>query len=343
MKGTPRRYKPLDFQKLNFNEPIVLTNLPREQKSVRSAGSSSLEFATSWFRLPDGRRAFFKTYWQDKPNMVNDYLISKLFEKISVKSAEYKPATIFVDPEKESPDSHVHTFGDVMGLITIDFLKKGEKLVPLFSLVDSTYSDDYDEDIEQYQASLQDAMNALDDYVERGLIEDKNAKESVYKIVLVDTLTLQNDRSTQTNFDIIKKEDGTYRLAPVFDHESAFNLGVYMTDPRANEEIEFSAEDSIKQFHPSSNFDICIKDKKDTRSLLKRLNSFASMACDDEDIMQWTQEVLSVDLSELYEEIERDGVIPSPEYKAYTIELFNTMKASLEKEIKNEQASRKAK
>ncbi len=165
-----------------------------------SIGASTALYGDKWFII-DGEKAIFKDFagggtgHKDK-RIINEILCSQLAKNLNINSARYQKAEIH----------------SLKGLVSYNFLKEGDELIPLSKL---------SRDTENFNEIVK---NVLDYAKSNNLNCDKNLFTlDLFKMTLLDYLTLQTDRHSW-NICFIKDKNSNLSLSPVFDNEYAFAL-----------------------------------------------------------------------------------------------------------------------
>lgn len=144
--------------------------------------------------------------------------------------------------EFDYEDERIDSFKNSKGVITHNFLKPGEKLVPIGEMMSQVtseyiYSDEkimklYNvnnlkkEDAVNKLNNLEDIWPILDRYFMNYPNKDQivsKIMDNLVKIYFFDIITLQGDRHIW-NFGIIIDEKGNVRTAPIFDNSNMCNL-----------------------------------------------------------------------------------------------------------------------
>ncbi len=313
MKMKNRYYKP-SFNKLKSKQLIDLSKCvtrPEEYYHFATA------FKDSWFMLPDGKKGTFIQYYgydeeQDDiryARMTNELLLSKLFAQVGIDSATYLPARK----------------GESDGLFLIQPADKNEKRMTLLHGC----------------SSLIEVFDKIDQYDAENKLVDKQLKEKLFKLMIVDILTMQQDRGgfmgNSSNLDFFmyrsKEPNKGYSLAPVINNEYAYNIGTYQ-----GEKFIYSDAD-IKEYLETY-WDGLPITSRPCKNQNQRIDELCKLAKGNSTLMNALNEVLdNFSVQTAYDQLKKDGINVSGNYKKFTIGVSEQIKQcflekinSLEKE-----------
>ncbi len=300
-------YKPADINELSIRDIINLNDcslsIRHDSKSRCSfLGSSSALYSNIWFNFADGRRGIFKTYGytHDPTNlyrnarMVNEIFLSRLLKELGIPTADYRFAK-FTDNGKVFD-----------GVISFDVLAPEEIFV--------------NQDFKQ--ETLQDLFDSINNKQMMGKNIDKNIKEQIFKLFVLDILTMQNDRmgTEGRNLHFIEGKDG-YRLC-ILDSEYAMNM--------------LSVENGKQRyrFDPSAQPHLFIRSSKDGMPIFcayinqyDRMQQLYEMAIDDPTLMRPLKQVLSLDFKKTLDKMREEGIAISDAYRDYILYATDEMRS----------------
>ena len=204
------------IEKLDLIEFENLINLKefRAKKREGQTGVSSYKLGSYWFDLPKGL-AIFKDFGAGSNSdalrqtyMSNELMVAELAEQIGLPHAEYEPARI----------------GNVVGLVSYDALR-GAKI----SSVD-------------IKNVFQVNQTAILNRQLRESLDIEQINESMFKMSILDILTLQADRNDGSFKYVIDEQTGKITMSALWDNERAFFENFTM---RTGGEINF--EDNLEE------------------------------------------------------------------------------------------------
>lgn len=192
------------FDNLYLAKGIDLLKFRYFKRKDFSFGISTSKYSDKWFNLPKGA-AIFKTFDDNEfiesknYRMINELVCNKLANQLNIPCAEYEPATYEEDT----------------GLVTYNVAKHHEKLINSGEL--------YRYNIKEN--SYEEFDNLIDYYKDRDIynINKKQVMLDIYKIMVFDALTMQQDRHLYNIHFIIDKLDNSLKVAPLIDNEFAFS------------------------------------------------------------------------------------------------------------------------
>ncbi len=180
--------------------PVNLELAKSLKKQFDGSGISVVRGENCWYALKEGN-AIFKTYGDmyyvrtKEFRRINELLCYELAKKMGVPCAKYLPA---IKDKRQ-------------GNISFDVRKKGERLISYNSLIkyDST--------------NIEDMVVDLYEYCDKKLyVLDPNIENDLYKVVVFDTLTLQQDRHLNNIHMLYNKQNNFLYLSPLIDNEMSF-------------------------------------------------------------------------------------------------------------------------
>lgn len=188
-----------------------------------------------WF-LYNNQKYLYKKADSNLYEIYGELLSTIIASKINIPCASYMPAKFDYENEK------IDDFKDSVGVITPNFLKEKERLVPIGEVIQQVLKDYVNKDLDRQKLydvnglDLKDAiqkMNSLEDlwpifdiYLEDYPNKHKFVKmlmEELVKIYFFDLITLQGDRHVW-NFGIILGPNYTVRMPPIYDNANMCNL-----------------------------------------------------------------------------------------------------------------------
>ena len=161
-------------------------------------------FTNSWIKQNDKyvyfkSKEFYSYIYTQKNRSVNELVVDIIAKQIGIQTAKYEPAHLY----------HVH------GIISHDVTKSYEELLTLSDLFD----------VSNYDTSMDFVDRAWNDsYMVNYEADKKQIMFDLYKMLVLDALTMQEDRHANNIFFIRDTEDNSIRLAPLIDNEFAFAL-----------------------------------------------------------------------------------------------------------------------
>ena len=167
---------------------------------------------------------------------LSEYVVSKLLQKSSMHSDEY------VDYRQEEIRYKAQTY---MGVSCESFLEKGEQMITLERLFQSTYG-----------TGLNKMVYGINSHEERLELIVARTREItglegfgsyMSKMLTVDALFLNEDRHSH-NIAIILRSDGTYRYCPIFDNGAGLLADTTMEYPLSGDVYKLMSDVRPKTF-----------------------------------------------------------------------------------------------
>lgn len=321
-----------------FDKDIKLANpvkfyfdSPTEERETgRIKSASSRTFGHLWFLTPKGK-AIFKTYDRAldmcPPNirMLNEIVCFRLAKQIGLNCAEYEPASFIKLIYEKSID----------GVVSYNFVKKNEKLI--------TASNLYNRVEEDYDYTFYGLKNLFhDEELQKFNFDEQNIFYGLYSYIIFDILTLQADRN-RNNIGFIFDEDYNVTLAPLFDNEFAFlgkDINYIPTFKKLNSIIPL-----LEEAECSDSIYIKRNPKRNVKTMLKQnVKQVVEFALNDKNAKKiFLTMTNKANLKEVFKTLENEGYQINPDYKAYTLKLFNFAKNYLKCEYKKFKQENKSK
>lgn len=183
----------------------LMLSLKQKKERDGKIGKSTEDFGTYWFKSVKGDVIFknikalkFKDI--SKMQSFNEILCYNLAKRMGINCAEYSSATL---------DNQVE------GIASVNFLKDGEKILPLC-------------DVTSCEKNLDSIMINLrqKDFL-YGSINYEQIYYSLYSYMIFDLLTYQEDRH-MNNISLIQDKDYCLKIAPLYDNEYSFFVSTFM-------------------------------------------------------------------------------------------------------------------
>ncbi len=277
------------------------------QKRTGVKGISTSRFGSRWFITPKGR-GIFKNYNidMDGTRIANELLYDELAKQLGISVAKYKPA-------------HYKKYN---GLLSMDIAKSNEELMDGCGLLD------YDE-FGGFNVFV-DYIKALDIFKEgEGYYVDKsNIKMNLYKMMILDSLTFQEDRHEHNMTFLVNHKDGYLTCAPLIDNEMCF-AALTLNSDEANkfkyidyntfmklhgEAIRLHVNTVVSKLPCEQRYKANIKELVRLATKSKRMQNFLFLA------------LHKLNIEEAFQNVEKLGYEISPEYKNYVKNLIKISK-----------------
>lgn len=276
--------------------------LKNSHKRDGESGVCSIAYSNLWFDTKNGE-ALFKTcdlFSFSDMRMLNEVLCYRLCDSVDISCAKYEPA-YFNNAQKTK------------GVISYNFLKPNQKLISLKTFLET---DDFMSYVE-----IMSALKAKQGFFNLDL---KQIQENLYKMMIFDMLTFQTDRHLQNISLVLDKE---IKLSPLYDNEFAFiNLGY--TESKKEKTIEefvnlyFDARKLISYKGLK-----CYRGKK---AFDEMVNQITQMATKNQKFNQIFLDIVkNANIKNIYQTLEKEGYEINPDYRDFTISLFNYSKKQL--------------
>ena len=254
-------------------------------------GISSVPFGKVWFETPKGD-ALFKTYDGNmtKIRVLNELLYNNLAKKHNVSVAEYEPA-------------HSHK---KVGLVSYNIIKdKNKELVSIQRLYGKII----------YNLTYQNII-AHFNLVKGNTNTDKLAFD-LFKLMVLDALTFQEDRHNNLNF-LYDKQTQSYELAPAIDNELAFGGSTLCVALDQKEQLGTSGFlfDHGINLHYFCNDESILADND--KIYRKDVEQIVLLAKTKPTYWEYLRQTLkNFDINKSIKEVEKMGYYISPNYKEY--------------------------
>ena len=176
----------------------VYMNMP--ENTMRSVD----RFTNSWIKQEDGyvyfkSKEFYSFIHTQQNRPVNELVVDVIARQMGIPTAKYEPA-------------HLHR---VHGIISYDVTESYEDLLTLDDLFN----------VSNYDTSMDFVDRAWDNsYIVSYNADKEQVMFGLYKMLVLDALTMQEDRHANNIFFIRNSLDNSIRLAPLIDNEFAFAL-----------------------------------------------------------------------------------------------------------------------
>ena len=273
-------------------------------------GVSSEEFGNVWFLLPKGN-AIFKTYANRFLNnvkderFVNELLCCELAKMVGVDCAEHEVATK----------------NGRVGILSYNILRKDETLRTLAQVYlynDLTLSDIY--------------QGVKEDCEKRAITLDKDFAFDLYKMMVFDILTLQQDRHA-SNIHIVHNEKFNFRkLSPLIDNEFAFCTKSLGFTKAKYEDFQNFLFTSMNDGYKTRMYNyLKIKRNESYEENLSRLVDYARIDKRRYDFLK--NAIKNFDVDKAFDIIENKYSVFLPNYKKYVKNVSNIIKNELVKRI----------
>ena len=176
----------------------VYMNMP--ENTMRSVD----RFTNSWIKQDDDyvyfkSKEFYSFVHTQQNRSVNELVVDVIASQMGIATAKYEPAHLY----------------NVHGIISHDVRKSYEDLLTLDDLFN----------VSNYDTSMDFVDRAWDNsYITSYNADKKQIMFDLYKMLVLDALTMQEDRHAKNIFFIRNTQDNTIRLSPLIDNEFAFAL-----------------------------------------------------------------------------------------------------------------------
>lgn len=283
------------------------------KQSKKSLSASMQKYGHLWFNLPNGQ-AIFKTYDGSYKKelkdlrIVNEMIVQSLAKQIGINYVKYEPAYINGD----------------YGLVSYNFIRENESLVSLQNFLACDHS---------FDNNLSDISEACKFYKMIGY--DINLEEvilDIYKIILLDTLTLQSDRHS-TNLHFIKNNlEASFVVAPMFDNEFAFNIEqIYDLH---NNDNNTTLTDILRTFSLTAKSITILSEQIIPTRFYSNLSNIINLAKHNTKFNVFlTTALKKANIKKAILQTQESGIIISPEYTEYICNVFNGVKRLYLKEL----------
>ena len=272
------------------------------KKRDGETGISCKPFGNVWFQTPKGD-ALFKTYDgnNSKIRILNELLYNCLGKKFGVKVAEYEPA------HKK----------DKVGLVSYNFVKENQRLISLYEIFNP----------QEYNVTYKGIVDHFELYRHALGTDIDELEFDLFKVMVLDALTFQEDRHNNLNFLYDEKEK-VYKLAPVFDNELAFAGSTFAC---AIDEREKVWKQGLLFDHGTNMHFLCDDEvifvKEFDKIYQKDVERIVALAQTKPTYKIFLENILkNFDINEVINQVEKMGYSISPNYIEYLNELTNIAK-----------------
>lgn len=307
------------FSDIKLARGIDLThaNVMYRKKPTNQSNVSMQKYGHVWFRLTRGN-AIFKTYdgvykpELKKLRIVNELIVQKLAKQIGVPCATYEPASFYDD----------------MGLVTYNFLKENQTLIPLADFL--IPNADYDN-------NLVDIADACAFYQMLGYdIKKEEIILDMYKDMVLDALTLQTDRNNY-NINLLKdNNDYSMSVSILFDNEFAYAIDTVSDLVKKGRDINSISILEILDEYSVSAKTLNVQDEMfKPRRYQKNVQNLVNLAKSNPQMLNFLKNALkNLSISKAIERVEASGVEISSEYKEYLTRVTRFTKMMFTRELK---------
>ena len=292
--------------------PINLNDVKIIQKD-RENGISTQTYGTKWFLLKKGN-AIFKTfddgYYKStkKYRYINELLCYQLAKMVKVDCAVYEPAF-----KKENYELKT-------GVVSYKVNNIDEEICKVYNMNCKEITLNC-----IYQSIKNDAE-------ENNLKLDKNIKFDLFKMLVFDTLCVQQDRHLNNIIVIDNLSTRTRKLSPLIDNEMAF--GIKSLDELLDDEITPTKENIINKINRQSgskyikiayyhDFEETIHDIVEYSKYNERYYNFLKYA------------IKNFDVNKAISILREEGVIVPALYEKYVLDLTDYVKNEFNSELNN--------
>ena len=301
------------YDVLKLAKGIDLKTFKKKLSSTPHTGISTETYRDYWFvDKHSKKRGVFKTYDKDnvlelveQNRIVNEMLCCEIGKQIGVPVAEYKPAHI----------------DDKIGTISYDVAGKREELISAYRLLGLNT----DIDLKYFVKILKDSCNKKQLFYER-----KTMIFDLFKMMVFDSLTFQEDRRGGNIHFLINKNSRQIRLSPLIDNELAFgakfcNAFMHYKNIEEINTITFLTNHGRYMdmtFSESQHYEI--DSKKRYKSVVKSLVKFSKKSKLLENFLD--NAIENFDIKSAIQNVEAQGYEISDNYKEFLINLENLSK-----------------
>ncbi len=279
---------------------IDLKNCKTINNNGKDLGISTTTYGSKWFLLPKGK-AIFKTFDDDifpyskNIRMINELVCYELAKMIGIPCAEY-------DPAFKEDNGKVN-----IGVVSYKVNSFGQSLNTVY-------------DVGQYikNNTLKDIYQEIaQDSSEKGIVLDKNFKFDLFKVMVFDTLTLQQDRHL-SNIHILDYKKQNFRmLSPLIDNEMAFaaiSLNYFIENDIPIS--VFNIMDDMNRFNSSIKF-IKYREYHNFDDTIKDIINYAKTNVHRKNFLK--NAIKNLDIKTAIKNVEEKGIEINQNYKKYMI------------------------
>lgn len=325
------------YKLIKYPEGMLLNDYDIAPRESDDTGVVTEKFGGNWFVTPKGR-VIFKNYDVDdgRLRIVNELLYDELAKQIGLPVAKYLPAEyksypihylLRIDKDKiEKPEPEkIH-----IGLASVSVLKKDERLFNGGRLLD--YDGFFGEE------TLKDYIKALEIFEksEGYSVDKKGIKSQLYKMMVLDALTFNEDRHLGNVFFIRNDKEKYLIASPVIDNELCFfgaDLWLFWSK-------KMKHLDSKKFFTKYAKrmwlcFDRDTYDAKFENAYEKNVEALVELANKDIKTKKFLNNAIAnININEAFENVEKMGYEVTPEYKGFVKDLMTISTGMFKKHMK---------
>lgn len=309
---------------------IGLNNSKTISRKDDIVGISTSRFGDSWLVTRKGR-ALFKAYNMETQGIrvVNELLYDELANQIGLPVAQYLPANYKqTDNNQKNKNPNLKQY---FGLASIDVTNKNERILTGYELLT------YDESISRIN-TFQDYIQALDYYRKKEgcTIDRKGIESTLFKMMVLDTLTFNEDRHAN-NVSFIKNDKENYLIpSPVIDNELCFfgkNLWLYWSK-------KLKHIDSKNLLTKYGNRLYLVVDKQvydfpNKYVYEENVKAIVKLATKSKNMQKFLNNTLeNIDINKAFENVEKKGYKVTPEYKCFVNNLMSISTDMFKKYVK---------
>ena len=330
MKGLIKNVK--KYRVVKYPQGIGLKGKKAVYRKGGEVGISTSKFGGSWF-VTDKGRALFKSYNMETQGIrvVNELLYDELAKQVGLPIAQYMPANYWRIEANFKSDNYEIKDRDYFGLASIDVTKKNEKIMTGYELLT------YDKSIDR-ENTLKDYADALCHYKEckKYNVDIKGIMSVLYKMMVLDALTLNEDRHSGNVFFIRNDKEKYLIASPVIDNELCFfgaDLWLFWSK-------KMKHLDSKKFFTKYAKrmwlcFDRDTYDAKFENAYEKNVEALVELANKDIKTKKFLNNAIAnININEAFENVEKMGYEVTPEYKGFVKDLMTISTGMFKKHMK---------
>ncbi|MBR4124273.1 MAG: hypothetical protein IKR12_01740 [Clostridia bacterium] len=326
------------YKLIKYPEGMLLNDYDIAPRESDDTGVVTEKFGGNWFVTPKGR-VIFKNYDVDdgRLRIVNELLYDELAKQIGLPVAKYLPAEyksypihylLRIDKDKiEKPEPEkIH-----IGLASVSVLKKDERLFNGGRLLD--YDGFFGEE------TLKDYIKALEIFEksEGYSVDKKGIKSQLYKMMVLDALTFNEDRHLGNVFFIRNDKEKYLKASPVIDSELCF-LGVNiwikksecLENAKTVNEVLAEHGQKIRMFVNND-----IKNEEPKNRYKANVKALVDLSANSNNMQKFLNYTLKrIDINKAFKNVEKMGYEVTPDYKEYVNNLINISTGLLKKYMK---------
>ena len=263
-------------------------------KSAKKLGISTKKFGDKWFITPDGKGIFKNYIPGEEIRIVNELLYDNLAKQLGLSVAEYKPAH----------------YGNYNGLISINVAKKNEIIKDGVDILDYNDSCGYN--------SYEEYLRYVKEYAdgEALLVDMMDLKQNLYKILLLDQLTFQEDRHEKNILFVRNNKDGYIKIAPLIDSEMCFANDIFRLN-EGNLPSKMGATRFLDMHSQYMNFVAHKEVNHSQQKYIDNAKEIISIAQKNQLLKKIFKKALELDVDKAIAGVEEMGYQISDEYKTF--------------------------